>query len=200
MIQQPHHRLTILTMKNQLLLACAMFIHYNATYGITMTPEITAYLASGTVTEFGTLTGTPTQVSGFIDFVKNNWSAILNDLDAVAPDEKKQRLIIIAAESLSPTDYMTFMSTLLDKFQANKVKKAVAIAALSPGAKKYGFLALNYKHTSVQALCNRAKVVFASMADVQELMNETLSGEQGKQIGAALASENRAQPEVLPTP
>jgi hypothetical protein len=187
-------------MKTQLLVACALFIHCNTTFGITMTPEITAYLASGSVTELGTLAGTPTQVNAFIEFVRRNWSAILNDLDAVAPDEKRQLLIISAAESLSPTDYMTFLSALLDKFQSNKVKKAVAIAALSPGAKKYGFLAFNYKHTSVKNLCNRAKEVFADVADVKELMNETLSGEQGKQIGAALAAENRAQPEVLPSP
>ncbi|GAA5150167.1 hypothetical protein GCM10023213_48780 [Prosthecobacter algae] len=167
---------------------------------MTMAPEITAYLSSGSVTEFGTLTGTSAQVTGFTDFVKGNWNAILNDLDTVAPDERRQRLLICAAESLSPSDYMDFLALLLDKHQENKVKKAVAIAALSPAARKYGFLAFNDQHPQVRALCERAKTIFADVADLQDLMNETLSGEQRKQIGAALASENRAQPEILPTP
>jgi hypothetical protein len=194
------HPSTFIMVKTRMLFVCILLLQCNATYAITLTPEITAYLSSGSVTEFGTLTGTSSQVTVFTDFVKGNWNAILNDLDTVAPDEKRQQLIINAAESLPPSDYMDFMSLLLDKYQENKVKKTAAIAALSPGASKYGFFAFNYQHTQVRALCERAKTIFADVAYLQDLMNETLSGEQRKQIGAALASENRAQPEILPTP
>lgn len=194
------HPLTLVIVKTRILIGCGLLIPCGVIHAISLAPEITAYLSSGSVTEFGTLAGTSAQVAGFTDFVKGNWSEILNDLDTVAPDERRQQLLISAAESLPPSDYMDFLSLLLDKHQENKVKKAVAVAALSPGARKYGFLAFNDQHAQVRALCERAKTIFADVADLQDLMNETLSGEQRKQIGAALASESRAQPEILPTP
>ena len=170
------------------------------TSAIDMSPSIQTYLETASVTEFGYPSGTEQQQTEFTDWLTANWSAALAEIDAVAPDERRQRVITAGAESLPGTDYVSFLSGLLDKYEAGKVKKAVAIAALSPGGKKYGFLAFNYQHPSVQSLCNRAKTLFPSDAELQSLMDDILSGEQGKQAGAALAMENRPEPEILPPP
>lgn len=167
---------------------------------IDMSPAIQTYLETANVTEFGYPSGTEQQRTEFANWLTSNWSAVLADIDTVAPNERLQRVIVAGAEFLSGANYISFLSGLLDNYEAQKVKKAVAIDALSPGGKKYGFLAFNYQHPTVQALCNRAKTLFANNAELQSLMNDVLSGEQGKQAGAALAMENLPEPETLPPP
>jgi hypothetical protein len=167
---------------------------------IEVPPNIQTYLQTATVTEFGFPSGTEQQRTEFTTWLTANWSAVLSDIETVAPDERKQKVIVAGAESLPGTNYVSFLSGFLDKYEAGKVKKVVGIEAMSPGGKKYGFLAFNYKHPTVKTLCNRAKALFPSDAALQALMTETLSGEQGKQAGAALAMENRPEPEILPAP
>lgn len=178
-----------------LMLTCQLVENLKA---IEMPANIQTYLQTAAVTEFGFPSGTEQQRTEFTTWLTTNWPAVLDEIEAVAPDERRQKLIAAGAESLPGTNYVSFLSGFLDKYEAGKVKKAVAIEAMSPGGKKYGFLAFNYQHPSVQALCNRAKTLFPSDAEVQTLMTETLSGEQGKQAGAALAMENRSEPEILP--
>jgi hypothetical protein len=167
---------------------------------IEMPSNIQTYLQTATVTEFGFPSGTEQQRTDFTTWLTANWSAVLADIETVAPDERRQKVIVAGAESLPGTNYVSFLSGFLDKYEAGKAKKAVAIEAMSPGGKKYGFLAFNYQHPTVQALCLRAKALFPSDAALQTLMTDTLSGEQGKQAGAALAMENRPEPEILPAP
>ena len=180
--------------------ALLMSLMIENTSAIDMSPSIQTYLETASVTELGYPSGTEQQRTEFTNWLTANWSAVLTDIDTVAPDERRQRVLAAGAESLSGTDYVSFLSGLLDKYESGKVKKAAALAALSPGGKKYGFLAFNYQHPTVQALCNRAKTLFPSDAELQSLMNDILSGEQGKQAGAALAMENRPEPEILPAP
>lgn len=185
-------------MKNSTFLIIGLLFLASKSDAITMDLEISTYIQEASVTEFGTLTGTSEQVTAFLGFMETNWNIVLNEIDVVAPDERRQLLLITAAESLDPSDYLAFLSTLLDKYQAGKVQKNVALAAMSPGAKKYCFFAFNYQHPSVQALCERVKTIFPDNSEMQELMTDTLSGDQRKQAGAALASENRPEPETLP--
>jgi hypothetical protein len=167
---------------------------------IEMPPNIQTYLQTATVTEFGFPSGTEEQRTEFTTWLTANWSAVLAGIDVVAPDERRQRVIASGAEFLSGTNYLTFLSGFLDKCEAGKVKKSAALTALSAGGRKIGFLAFNYQHPTVQALCNRSKLLFPGEAELQSLMNDILSGEQRKQDGAWLFMENRPEPEILPAP
>jgi hypothetical protein len=81
---------------------------------------------------------------------------------------------------------------------ADKIDPRVAIEAFSAKTVKQGFLAYNYQHQTVRALCERAKLQFSTDPDVQRLMADILSGDQKRQAGAALAMERRTEPEILP--
>lgn len=172
----------------------------NLCHAITMPPEAVDYLRDASVTEFGTLTGSSKQVDDFVNFVKENWEDILAEVDTVASDGRKQLILVAAAEFLTPADYISFLSGLLDQYQAGKVMKSTVEYAMEGGVKKYGFLAFNYQHPAVRALCERGQMLFAAEAEALQLMTDILSGEQRKQMGAALASENRPAPETLPAP
>lgn len=167
---------------------------------IEMPSNIQTYLQTATVTEFGFPSGPEQQRTEFTTWLTTNWSAVLADIETVAPDERRQRVIVAGAEFLSGANYLACLAGLLDKYELGKVKKAAAITALSAGGRKIGFLAFNYQHPTVQALCNRAKTLFSGDAELQSLMNDILSGEQRKQDGAWLFMENRPEPEILPAP
>jgi hypothetical protein len=186
-------------MKSNIAIFCLLLIAGKVN-ALEMSPQITAYLQEATLSETGYPSGTPEQVTDFTNFVKTNWSAILTEIDTVAPDERRQKLVMAAAEWCSGVNYVSFLSGLLDKYQANKVKKSVAIDAMSPGLKKIGFLSYDYQHPTVAALCQRAKTLFADNAELQSLMTDVLSGAQRKQDGAVIAMDSLAQPEILPVP
>lgn len=183
-------------------LRCALMllsvILVRETWALEMSPAIQAYLQKASVTESGYPSGTQQERTEFTSWLTANWSAVLAEIDTVAPDERRQTVIIAGAEFLSGANYVSFLSGLLDKYEAGKVKKAALIGAMSPGGKKYGFLEFNYQHPSVRTLCERAKSLFSDNTELQVLMTDVLSGEQGKQTGAALFMENRPEPEILP--
>jgi hypothetical protein len=88
----------------------------------------------------------------------------------------------------------------LDQYEAGKVDASIVKYALSAGGQKVGFLAFNFQHPRVQALCNRGRSLFPEDTDFQSLMEETLRGEQRKQVAAWLSMENRSEPEIIPLP
>jgi hypothetical protein len=167
-------------------------------HALEMPADIQTYLQQATVSEIGYPSGTDAQIIQFTDYVKANWAAILASIDTIAPDERRQRVIAAGAEFLAGSDYLTFLSGLLDKYQANKVKKAVAVEAMMADGKKAGFLAYNYQNQVVRNLCERAKTVFPGEAALQTSMTEILSGVQKRQAALAAFNEGRPEPELLP--
>jgi hypothetical protein len=159
--------------------------------------DIQTYLQQATVSEIGYPSGTDVQIIQFTDYVKANWAAILATIDTIAPDERRQRVIASGAEFLPGSDYLNFLSGLLDKYQANKVKKAVAVEAIMADGKKSGFLAYNYQNQAVRNLCERAMTVFPLEAGLQTAMTEVLSGVQRRQAALAAFNEGRPEPELL---
>jgi hypothetical protein len=167
---------------------------------IEMPPNIQTYLQKATVTEVGFPSGTEQQRTEFTTWLTANWSAVLSDIETVAPDERRQKVVVAGAEFLSSTDYVSFLSGWLDKYQAGKVTKAAAIGAILADGKKSGFLAFNYQHQTVINLCNQVKSIFTNEAAVQGSMNEVLSGAQKRQAALAAFNEGRPEPEILPAP
>ena len=188
--------------KNRLayLMPIIMALSFNNANALNVPAGIQAYLNSATVTEFGYPSGTEQERQDFKNWLTANWIEILAEIDAVASEERKQRIITAGAEFLAGPKYIEFLARLMTQFEAGKVTKSVVIDAMSPGGQKYGFLAFNFQHPSVRTLCNRAKTLFPEDPEFQSLMTNILSGAQGKQAGAALAMENRPEPEIIPLP
>lgn len=192
----------LLLKKNRL--ACLMPIiialSFNIANALNVPAGIQAYLNSATVTEIGYPSGTEQERQDFKKWLTANWIEILAEIDTVASEERKQRIITAGAEFLTGPKYIEFLASLMTQFEAGKVKKSVIIDAMSQGGQKYGFLAFNFQHPSVRTLCNRGKTLFPEDSEFQSLMANILSGAQGKQAGAALAMENRPEPEIIPLP
>jgi len=184
---------------SRILVLVALVALSNNIKAVDLPSNLETYLETATVTEFGVPSGTEQQVTDFANFLQANWSDVLADIENVAPDIRRQHVVAAMGEFLPGADYVSFMSGLIDKYEANKIEKAVIIDAMSPGGKKYGFFAYNYQHSSVIALCQRVQTLFPNETELQSLIADTLSGNQGKQIGAALFMENRPTPEILPS-
>jgi len=180
-----------------LMLMCLLVENLKA---IEMPSNIQTYLQTATVTEVGFPSGTEQQRTEFTTWLTANWSAVLSDIDVVAPDERRQKVIVAGAESIPGTNYVSFLSGWLDKYQAGKVTKSAAIGAILADGKKSGFLTFNYQHQTVINLCNRVKSIFTNESAVQESMNEILSGAQKRQAALAAFNEGRPEPEILPAP
>jgi hypothetical protein len=180
--------------------AVLMFLLVETLKAIEMPPNIQTYLQTATVTEVGFPSGTEQQRTAFTTWLTANWAAVLADIETVAPDERRQKVIGSGAEFLPSTDYVSFLSGWLDKYQAGKVTKPAAINAVLADGKKSGFLAFNYQHQTVINLCNRVKSIFTNESAVQQSMNEVLSGAQRRQAALAAFNEGRPEPEILPAP
>jgi hypothetical protein len=169
------------------------------THAFEMPADIQTYLQQATVSEIGYPSGTDAQIILFTAFVKANWTAMLASIDTIAPDARRQRVFAAGAEFLTGIEYLNFLSGLLDKYQAGKVTKAVAIEAMMADGKKSGFLAFNYQNQTVRNLCERAKTVFLGEAELQTSMTEILNGTQKRQAALAAFNEGRPEPELLPS-
>lgn len=167
---------------------------------IEMPPSIQTYLQTATVTEVGFPSGTEQQRADFTTWLTANWSAILSDIENIAPDERRQKVVAAGAEFLPSTAYVSFLSGWLDKYQAGKVTKAAAISAILADGKKSGFLAFNYQQQTVINLCNRVKSIFTNETALEESMDEVLSGAQKREAALAAFNEGRPEPEMLPAP
>lgn len=160
--------------------------------------DIQTYLREATVSEVGCPSGTNAQIIRFTDYVKANWAAMLASLETIAPDDRRQAVVAAAAESLGGSDYLRFLSCWLDKYQAGKVKKAVAVQTMMAYGKKSGFLAYNYQNQAVRNLCQRARTMFPNESAFQTSMMEVLSGAQKRHAALAAFNEGRPEPEILP--
>lgn len=165
-----------------------------------MPTNIQTYLQQASVSEIGYPSGSDQQIIEFTDYLKTNWAAVLANIETVAPDERKQKVIAAGAEFLPGTDYLSFLSGWLDKYQAGKVTKSAAIGAILADGKKSGFLAFNYQNQTVRTLCARVKSIFTNEGAVQKSMTEVLSGAQKRQAALAAFNEGRPEPEILPPP
>src|SRR5207302_6838112 len=107
--------------RTALAIVCVCGIHLLVAQTIAIPPTVSDYLSNenNTVTEDGLL---PTHQMGpdsqaaseFIKYVINHWKQILASIDQIAPDARRQCLIVVAAESLPPSDYLQFVNAVCD--------------------------------------------------------------------------------------
>ena len=165
-----------------------------------MPQNISDYLETASVTERGFPSGTQEQIDNLANYIAENMNTVVNDFGEIAPDARRQNLLLAVSEFMAPLPYVQFLEKLVDKLQAQQggIDAGVIEQALNAGTKKMGFLAFNFQHQAVVDLCQKAKAALPQTSGSQQMLTDVLSGEQRKQIGAALFMENLPQPETLP--
>jgi hypothetical protein len=114
-------------------------------------PELTLFLADerNAVTEDGFL---PSRMPASLDFARAvvaNWKDVLINSRTVAPDLRRQALIIVAAEFLPPKDYVAFVNSVGAPNSPSHVSDEAVRFVLWARMAKAGFLAFNYDHPDV---------------------------------------------------
>lgn len=110
-----------------------------------MPEDISDYIATASVGERGFPSGTQEQISALASYIADNTDEVMGQFAEIAPDARRQNLLIAVSEFMTPESYLQFLNELLDKFQAGDVlmNAGVIERALMP-APKNGFLGIQF--------------------------------------------------------
>ena len=134
----------------------------------------------------------------FVQYVQSNWSAILDNLAALAPDPRQQKLVIRAIEYLPPRDYLTALNKLCDLNAAGVVKTQILDFAVRARTPKNGLLSNNYQDPEVVQLVQRLQSQLPKDSQTQGLLSDILSGKQKAVDHQWADDENVPAPATLP--
>ena len=170
---------------------------------MSLTPpeSIQNYIRTAKIAENGELSGTAAEQTAFIDYVKLNWSGLLDDIETIAPKTHEQMLIIAAAEYLSGRDYLAFFNKLCDRKAAGKITQQAfenAVVAITP--KKTGLFAYNHQDSQVRQLIQRIQGMVPQDNKLQPLLAKILSGDAADAAEFATLGQGLPAPEILPAP
>jgi hypothetical protein len=124
--------------------------------GKALSPEITSFLndEENGVTEDGMLSNRP-ETSDFVRAVVADWQHTLQELPNIAPDTRRQSLLIVAGEFLPPKAYVVFVDTLCELRSKGLLTPEALQFVGWAGLEKRGFLAFNYHHSEVAAIVTK---------------------------------------------
>ncbi len=124
-------------------------------------PETINFLSNteNKVSEDGILPDEDLDVLPCARYVVANWQSVLTSFAQLAPDTRRQRLVVVAAEFLPPRDYVSFVSGIADLQTTGNATlqtiKTVAIAKMF----KNGFLAYNFDKPEVVGLIAKLETI-----------------------------------------
>ena len=168
---------------------------------IELPANIQQYLQSASLTEDGELSGNESEQTAFINYVKTNWSGMLDSIETIAPQPHQQMLIVAGAEYLPGRDYLAFFNKLCDRKVAGKVVQLTferAVTAITP--KKTGFLAWNHQDAQTRQLVQRVQGMLPQSNKLQPLLSEILSGVAVEAAETATKGQGLPEPEKLAPP
>jgi hypothetical protein len=146
-------------------------------------PDVASFLANeqNGVSDEGTIESGSNSSGEFVRYVRGNWRYILANLSAIAPDLRRQCLIMAAAESLPPSDYLDFLNTLCDSVASDKTSQFEVDSIQDGDAQKEGFLAYNYDNPRVALVIRKIQGLEIAKrpndADTRKYFAEMESGE-----------------------
>ena len=174
-----------------------------ASNAMSLTPpeNIQTYIRTASIAENGEMSGTAAEQTTFIDYVKSNWSGLLDDVETIAPKTHEQMLIIAAAEYLPGREYLTFFNKLCDRKEAGKItQQAFENAVVSITPKKTGLFAYNHEDNQVRQLIQRIQGMLPQNNQLQPLLSKILSGDAADAAEFATLGQGLPAPEILPAP
>ncbi len=107
------------------------------------------------VTEDGFLPSRMPASSDFARSVVMNWPEVLNSVESLAPDLRRQALVVVAAEFLPPKDYVQFVNRISDLKTSSRISIEALHFVLWARMTKDGFLAFNYDQPDVAAAISK---------------------------------------------
>jgi hypothetical protein len=134
----------------------------------------------------------------FVQYVLSNWSAMLDNLAAIAPAPQQQKLVIRAIEYLPPRDYLKALNKLCDLNAAGVVKSETLEFAVKARSPENGLLSKNYQDTQVIQLVQRLQALFPKDSKIQGLLGDILSGKQKAVDQKKADDEDVTAPVTLP--
>lgn len=120
-----------------------------------VSPTITTYLnnESHLITEDGQLPASNLpETLDFVRAVVADWRQTLQALPSIAPDTRRQTLLIVSGEFLPPKDYVAFIDDLCELRSRNKLTSESLRSILWAEMPKAGFLAFNFDQPEVSAV------------------------------------------------
>lgn len=114
----------------------------------------------------------------FVQYTLSNWSAMLDNLAAIAPAPTQQKLVIRAIEYLPPRDYLKALNKLCDLNAAGVVKPQILEFAVRARTPKNGLLSNNYQDPQVVQLVQRLQSLLSKDSQTQGWLSDILSGKQ----------------------
>ena len=141
------------------ILPALLFLH-SMSFGETMPAAAKTYLddKSNIISEDGLPSDAP-QGRAFGRYGVGNWRDVLRDFAQLAPDTRRQSLIVVAEEFLPPQDYVAFVSGICDLKAAGKVTIDTVRMVATAKMLKSDFLAFNYDKPAVTAVIARLEAI-----------------------------------------
>lgn len=110
------------------------------------------------------------------DKCKTDWSAIIDNFEAIEGGEVPQRLVVSAFQALDAADYMSAIEKLVTRFEAGTVGKPIMHEVLNPEGRMQAFLADNHANARVTAALNKIKAKISDDPDMVSQIDGVLSG------------------------
>jgi hypothetical protein len=105
----------------------------------------------------------------FGKYVTNHWRELLAGWKGSSPTHNQAELVMNVAESLSPAEYVRFLSQLVDLCETGRIKISELWYAIAGNGKKEGFVAFNYQNPDLQAILVRCEKLAAARHDQQRV-------------------------------
>ncbi|MDX2081719.1 MAG: hypothetical protein SFU53_13125 [Terrimicrobiaceae bacterium] len=186
---------------NRATVVVLFFVFIRAAMSIDPPPNIKDFLDQAAITEDGMLTGASEDQDAFTQYVRANWRALLNNIEAVAPTQNKQRLIVAASETLPGREYVQFLKELFELTINGKIDSGVFHDAIpSITSNKIGFLAYNYQDQQIRDWIEAVRATLQPQNNTRKFLDEVLSGDGLADAESATLGQGLPAPEILPPP
>lgn len=164
-------------------------------------PELESFLdgENNSVTEDGFL---PSRMPASMDFARSvvmNWQEVLNSMESLAPDLRRQALVVVSAEFLPPKDYVQFVSRISDLKASNQISVEALHFVLWARMAKDGFLAFNYDQPDVAAAISKLESAVMTNApnDWRDFFADLKSGKMKQRVIERRNREGDKLPESM---
>jgi hypothetical protein len=143
-------------------------------------PEIKQALDRATITEDGMLNGPDNCRDTLMEYMKRNWSLVLDNFASIAPKDAQKIILMRGAESLDAEDYLAFLTRLRDMRLSNTISQTVFDWIFTPSHYKEGFLEFNYQHPAIRDFVRSVRSLVNP--DMQKALDDVLSGKSKKEL------------------
>lgn len=132
------------------------------------------------------------------NWFKASWQQVLANYVAEAPTLREQAILVEVAETLPPSDYLAYLSALLDQFKAGAVPQNIVESALSGRSTKLGFIAYNFSDQSIQSLILKAQSTLPKDSALQGFLSEAKAGNLRHEAILQRETAGMSMPETFP--